>query len=68
MNQFMKFILGFETLVDSNQVVYINVENELYGNVILSAGLSILILLAHFSYKYIELPASKFRFKAQSAT
>lgn len=62
--QIFLIFFNFKTEVFINDIYYsIYIENIFISNLLILVGLTILFLLSHLSYKYIEMPMNNFRYK-----
>jgi peptidoglycan/LPS O-acetylase OafA/YrhL len=61
--QTLRFVFDIQALSDMEGKFRIPIESDLIANLIMLLGLAIIIVLGHLSYKYIEMPANRFRRK-----
>jgi len=59
-NQFLRFVAKVDTKIQNTSEIVIVINNSILSSVIALLGMTIIILLSHFSYKLIE---KKFYFK-----
>jgi peptidoglycan/LPS O-acetylase OafA/YrhL len=59
-NQFLRFVAKVDTKIQNTSEIVIVINNSILSSVIPLLGMTIIILLSHFSYKLIE---KKFYFK-----
>jgi peptidoglycan/LPS O-acetylase OafA/YrhL len=59
-NQFLRFVVKVDTKIQDTSEIIIVVNNPILSSFIAFLGMTIIILLSHFSYKSIE---KKFYFK-----
>jgi peptidoglycan/LPS O-acetylase OafA/YrhL len=66
--QLLRFAFKAPTFVDHEGVVKVAFNNPITSNLILIAGLLLVIFLAHLSYKFIEMPINELRHKLSKPT
>jgi peptidoglycan/LPS O-acetylase OafA/YrhL len=59
----LRNFFGFKFVANAEGVNVVNIENQYFSSFVTLLGIAIIIILAHISFKYIEMPANNFRHK-----
>ena len=55
-NQSLRFFFNFETFVNKDGATKVVFDNLFLANLTMFFGLSVIFVLSHYSYKFVEMP------------